>query len=100
MALLLDLQSNAAIRLAHAIRIRVQQDLNSILLKYLGDFFRDVGVLAVKVWGCNKTECDGWDLSERRRGFPDSGGSLPRSEEHTSELQSPMYLVCRLLLEK
>src|SRR5437764_15456009 len=25
---------------------------------------------------------------------------LLRSEEHTSELQSPMYLVCRLLLEK
>src|SRR5437762_4446998 len=26
--------------------------------------------------------------------------TLGRSEEHTSELQSPMYLVCRLLLEK
>src|SRR5437763_8554276 len=26
--------------------------------------------------------------------------SAGRSEEHTSELQSPMYLVCRLLLEK
>src|SRR5437879_6812605 len=26
--------------------------------------------------------------------------SASRSEEHTSELQSPMYLVCRLLLEK
>src|SRR5437763_4802467 len=26
--------------------------------------------------------------------------SIRRSEEHTSELQSPMYLVCRLLLEK
>src|SRR5437762_8040360 len=26
--------------------------------------------------------------------------SNSRSEEHTSELQSPMYLVCRLLLEK
>src|SRR5437764_4978722 len=26
--------------------------------------------------------------------------ALHRSEEHTSELQSPMYLVCRLLLEK
>src|SRR5437879_7060340 len=26
--------------------------------------------------------------------------NLLRSEEHTSELQSPMYLVCRLLLEK
>src|SRR5437762_14329365 len=25
---------------------------------------------------------------------------IRRSEEHTSELQSPMYLVCRLLLEK
>src|ERR1022692_2709770 len=34
-----------------------------------------------------------------------SGGSHvsagdPRSEEHTSELQSPCHLVCRLLLEK
>src|SRR5437879_7265741 len=28
------------------------------------------------------------------------GTKALRSEEHTSELQSPMYLVCRLLLEK
>src|SRR5205823_13699820 len=28
------------------------------------------------------------------------GGPGPRSEEHTSELQSLAYLVCRLLLEK
>src|SRR5438552_14217929 len=28
------------------------------------------------------------------------GGPLGRSEEHTSELQSPDHLVCRLLLEK
>src|SRR5205807_10671708 len=28
------------------------------------------------------------------------GDWLPRSEEHTSELQSPCNLVCRLLLEK
>src|SRR3712207_7144023 len=27
-------------------------------------------------------------------------GADPRSEEHTSELQSRQYLVCRLLLEK
>src|SRR5258707_9752870 len=27
-------------------------------------------------------------------------GTVPRSEEHTSELQSRQYLVCRLLLEK
>src|SRR5437879_13383763 len=31
--------------------------------------------------------------------LPDHAGAQ-RSEEHTSELQSPMYLVCRLLLEK
>src|SRR6266581_7849977 len=29
-----------------------------------------------------------------------SNFELPRSEEHTSELQSPVHLVCRLLLEK
>src|SRR5258708_18018648 len=28
------------------------------------------------------------------------GCQAPRSEEHTSELQSPDHLVCRLLLEK
>src|SRR5438876_8194275 len=27
-------------------------------------------------------------------------GTVYRSEEHTSELQSPVHLVCRLLLEK
>src|SRR5690348_17939203 len=27
-------------------------------------------------------------------------GQTSRSEEHTSELQSPVHLVCRLLLEK
>src|SRR2546426_2684278 len=34
-----------------------------------------------------------------RRGFLESLGDT-RSEEHTSELQSPCNLVCRLLLEK
>src|SRR3712207_7071760 len=34
----------------------------------------------------------------RRRPGPGRGGG--RSEEHTSELQSRQYLVCRLLLEK
>src|SRR5437764_8714545 len=34
------------------------------------------------------------------RGHPRARLLSRRSEEHTSELQSPMYLVCRLLLEK
>src|SRR5258708_29534486 len=33
-------------------------------------------------------------------GFGMSRGIATRSEEHTSELQSPDHLVCRLLLEK
>src|SRR5256885_8554596 len=36
------------------------------------------------------------DLARRARHRADAG----RSEEHTSELQSPCNLVCRLLLEK
>src|SRR5207248_10962046 len=44
----------------------------------------------------------------RRRGIPSTGAAVRRadpappwrSEEHTSELQSPYDLVCRLLLEK
>src|SRR2546426_6686266 len=39
----------------------------------------------------------------RRRGAPSrllDGRNESRSEEHTSELQSPCNLVCRLLLEK
>src|SRR5258707_5352767 len=38
------------------------------------------------------------DLAHDRVGADDEG--LGRSEEHTSELQSRQYLVCRLLLEK
>src|SRR3712207_8618570 len=51
----------------------------------------------------NYTECTrrpqtlGVRLSVSRRGLT-SGRA--RSEEHTSELQSRQYLVCRLLLEK
>src|SRR5436189_4062732 len=40
------------------------------------------------------------DVHEERRGEEDRRVGPDRSEEHTSELQSPMYLVCRLLLEK
>src|SRR3712207_6900611 len=37
---------------------------------------------------------------EEGPGAPARAGVVGRSEEHTSELQSRQYLVCRLLLEK
>src|SRR2546430_10082946 len=40
-----------------------------------------------------------WGLSDEYD-FCDADGRRPRSEEHTSELQSQSNLVCRLLLEK
>src|ERR1017187_6095647 len=51
-------------------------------------------------------EAPGTRYASCRKFLPFSGRSstwrtfTTRSEEHTSELQSPMYLVCRLLLEK
>src|SRR5947209_20540459 len=47
-----------------------------------------------------------WDQDRRSRPVPElwsrrrDSRLRPRSEEHTSELQSRQYLVCRLLLEK
>src|SRR2546426_8454652 len=38
--------------------------------------------------------------ADRERGLRPRLSLRPRSEEHTSELQSPCNLVCRLLLEK
>src|SRR3712207_8103284 len=42
----------------------------------------------------------GLDPLDPANKFGDKNYNLVRSEEHTSELQSRQYLVCRLLLEK
>src|SRR5215203_7091585 len=56
-----------------------------------------------------RSSSTGWRRSStgssgERRSSPgaaaDPGAGRARSEEHTSELQSRQYLVCRLLLEK
>src|SRR2546429_9948285 len=49
----------------------------------------------------SKTECQ--NLGRRHTGMRAglrACAGVPRSEEHTSELQSRLHLVCRLLLEK
>src|SRR3712207_7302899 len=49
-----------------------------------------------------REDVGGRGVSRRRPAAvrPDADARGPRSEEHTSELQSRQYLVCRLLLEK
>src|SRR5687768_18175476 len=52
--------------------------------RQLGDRLADVAVV----------------VHDLRDGKPLEQQVMPRSEEHTSELQSRLHLVCRLLLEK
>src|SRR5690348_18083107 len=66
------------------------------------------GIASAPATGCRVLELgcgDGSNLIPLAFYLPDStcvGVDLARtrSEEHTSELQSPVHLVCRLLLEK
>src|SRR2546426_3229130 len=65
--------------------------------------FRSLGhPLALRVFGGQIGRCDlvHSDLRSAPQTLPRSWISHKRSEEHTSELQSPCNLVCRLLLEK
>src|SRR5947209_16529073 len=57
------------------------------------DFSRCGLINRLKLEFILKSECQ---LEKRKRMIP----KIVRSEEHTSELQSRQYLVCRLLLEK
>src|SRR2546422_8205436 len=51
--------------------------------------------------GANSCRCRGWNGGcGRRLRTHEVDENLVRSEEHTSELQSRLHLVCRLLLEK
>src|SRR2546425_5863823 len=49
---------------------------------------------------CLVTPATGVAMDRTTKRAPAASSALSRSEEHTSELQSLAYLVCRLLLEK
>src|SRR3712207_8358407 len=66
--------------------IRTLPDATGYMLTVRGNF--------VKVVIPRMTQADLVAIGEK------IGGDVARSEEHTSELQSRQYLVCRLLLEK
>src|SRR5687768_17698896 len=86
------------------------RELHSVPTRRSSDLPEDAGA-------AERSEEDaGLEGEERRRGRDSEPGSArgagggraarrahpagPRSEEHTSELQSRLHLVCRLLLEK
>src|SRR2546426_5430340 len=50
--------------------------------------------------GVEEIGAEGDEVACVREVVPGHRGRTERSEEHTSELQSPCNLVCRLLLEK
>src|SRR3712207_5373463 len=55
-------------------------------------------VVAVMAWGTGDTEALRPKVTQDKIPFLSASYAEPRSEEHTSELQSRQYLVCRLLL--
>src|SRR2546425_5244180 len=69
-------------------------------------FFNDTATTEIYTLSLHDALPISFDLGQIRSqtilGHPDAcaGGDVERSEEHTSELQSLAYLVCRLLLEK
>src|SRR3712207_8291073 len=79
-------------RVTHAMELR---DLKTL------DDFREVVALEKHVWGVDYDDvvCVPILAVTVKRGGV-LIGAFDRSEEHTSELQSRQYLVCRLLLDK
>src|SRR2546422_5341082 len=63
------------------------------LLQNITDLLNDVQILSFD-HACAE------QFGKVRGSLLQRGISVPRSEEHTSELQSRLHLVCRLLLEK
>src|SRR3712207_7964788 len=81
------------------------------LFRSLGDHVRAVVARVVRAAGAHREGLHqlvavvdlhpvGVRVGDRHVPLADPEGDRARSEEHTSELQSRQYLVCRLLLEK
>src|SRR3712207_7899273 len=81
--------------------LMIRRPPRSTLFPYTTLFRSRTGILRVDRWFERNLRQPAHSASDRcpRYGFPVHEHAF-RSEEHTSELQSRQYLVCRLLLEK
>src|SRR5256885_11129661 len=77
--------------------LMIRRPPRSTLFPYT-TLFRSADASEVGVLRLDDATLDGEPPTRHRCGW--AGDQAPRSEEHTSELQSPCNLVCRLLLEK
>src|SRR2546430_3081697 len=75
----------------------IRRPPRSTLFPYTTLFRSPVGGTAIRVISDKTLTRNAYSSSAVRSG---SSAARPRSEEHTSELQSQSNLVCRLLLEK
>src|SRR5437762_3657047 len=84
------------------IRIGVLNDQSSVYADFQGKGSVLAAQMAVEDYGGKAAGRRIEVVFADHQNKPDVGSVVARkrSEEHTSELQSPMYLVCRLLLEK
>src|SRR3712207_6846344 len=86
-------------RVLHSFFLMIRRPPRSTLFPYT-TLFRSANRRA-RPWAPSALAPTGHHGPQRRRGPPARFAGLgTRSEEHTSELQSRQYLVCRLLLEK
>src|SRR5258708_8203368 len=74
---------------------RLRKEGSSVIL-CAPDTFRAAPAEQLEIWA----QRNGIEVIKQKSGADPAAVVYDRSEEHTSELQSPDHLVCRLLLEK
>src|SRR3712207_8955041 len=78
----------------------IRRPPRSTLFPYTTLFRSDLDFLLLLERLCSASRFGVYSCSESLSSWPTDTRARSRSEEHTSELQSRQYLVCRLLLEK
>src|SRR5947208_4701780 len=82
-------------------RSALHRDLHSFPTRRSSDLDSIASESTMRYHSRVRMRASGTRCASSARSSPNSSSSgSPRSEEHTSELQSPDHLVCRLLLEK